>query len=246
MNNALEGVIISEDLSFAYALRAKCNEFHLNLSYISTNDELFDFIRLHNSGIMLIDTKYENFLTYLSLNNNFTKVFVMDNCKVDIEKYKAKEDFVLTIDELSNVMPEIKELEQRKQFKDIHMPSGFLNKYIIKNLADLKILSKYVGYSYLKDSVYEVFQLGSGTINFNNDIYAKVALNYNTTSSTIEKGIRSVIKKSFLSSEAVEIEEFKNKNITNSLLICYIVEKIKFEYFNDMLDSDKNDKTKDK
>ena len=120
---------------------------------------------------------------------------------------------------------------------------------ITKILHELGVPSHIKGYSYIRDSILAVFLDPNLVGGITKELYPKIAKEFNTTTSRVERAIRHAIEVSWnrgnwdlmqeIFGYSVDIDRAKP---TNSEFIITIADKLRLEYIN--FKNNKNDKVK--
>lgn len=156
------------------------------------------------------------------------KLFISE---IDIKNFNTCKTFLLKEENIEIILdPSYKE-NNNKKIKDKN-----LEELIIDILHKLGMPSHLKGYRYVKESVFLIYKDNSFNYHFMHKLYPKVASNFETSISCVERSIRHAIEISFLRADRDYIEEIFGYSIsiektkpTNSEFIITVCDKIKLE-----------------
>ncbi len=233
MNNMrLSGAIFGIDSSYTYSIRNKCSAQGIEIVYLCNLHSLLFYILNNPTGMIFLGKKYTRyvpFLTELSRGNirNAYSVICLDETKSACQQ-NSEGVYVTNIDNLDKVLPIIKSNFKVRVTNIIDIPKNDIYKYTSKLLAEFGISCKHVGYTFIRECVCTALYTSDKFLHFSKQIYPLVAFGNNTTVSNIEKSIRCAIKKAYQSSpQLFDVDELKNKKVSNAEFLSYLIERIK-------------------
>jgi two-component system response regulator (stage 0 sporulation protein A) len=191
---------------------------------------LLDLILPKKDGIYILDKMKENNINKrVIIFTSFGKESIINKiCEYDVDYFVLKP---FDIKELENIV--LKVYKNQKKFIAYNNKAEII---IIDILHNLGMPSHLKGYRYIKDAVLLIYKQDAINYSFMQKIYPKVAFNFETTVSCVERSIRHAIEISFVRGNIDFIEELFGYSIsiektkpTNSEFITTVCDKIKSE-----------------
>lgn len=233
LNNNVDGVIFSDDITFAYNVRNVCSESGVYLDYSQTGEDLILYVIRNKGGLIFIDHKRFSYMDILKeyLNSekskNFTFIIITDSTDIDFEI--TEKAYITNFENIREVLPKIKYLNSF--YKDItSISKSEIYKNIIGVLELYGISPKHIGYLYIKECVALGVESNTGVLNFSINIYPIIASKFNTCTGNVDKNIRTAIKKAYENNPKLfDIDDVCHRAITNAGFLNYIIEKVKMK-----------------
>ncbi len=179
---------------------------------------------LEDGEELLLNLQISEYEKINIINNLLNKQLIVNGIYLN-DKRDIKDTYTLTKNNINN---------------DLFIDTGDINKEIEKELLSLLrhlgINPHHVGYSYLKEGILYYFS-SKHIINNMTEVYKKIAKKYDTSTSSVESGIRRAIEEGFKNANPEYIKlifgyslSYDNVSPTNSIFIIAISDYLKTEY----------------